>query len=89
MNGLDFSAKNTNQETRWYIDFDNQTVYRGLRSSAGGAFVKTLRQDVIDTTTYLFGAIPPTDDSVTTMTINYGGSNKPAQVIVTYTEAWY
>jgi hypothetical protein len=89
LNGLDFSAKNTNQETRWYIDFDNQTVYRGLRSSAGGAFVKTLRQDVIDTTTYLFGAIPPTDDSVTTMTINYGGSNKPAQVIVTYTEAWY
>jgi hypothetical protein len=89
LNSLDFLSKTTNREVRWYIDFDNQAVYRGLRSTAGQPFVKSLRQDVIDTTTYLFGAIPPTDDSATTMTTTYTGVKIPAQILVTYTEAWY
>jgi hypothetical protein len=89
LNTLDFSDKTASAETRWYIDFDNQAVYRGLQSTAGGPFVKSLRQDVIDTTTYLFGAIPPTDDSATTMTTVYTGIRIPEQIIVTYTEAWY
>jgi hypothetical protein len=89
LNSLDFPAKTASSEVRWYIDFDNQTVYRGVRSAVGGAYVKSLRQDVIDTTTYLFGAIPPTDDSATTMTTTYTGANIPAQILVTYTEAWY
>jgi hypothetical protein len=89
LNSLDFPAKTASSEVRWYIDFDNQVVYRGVRSTVGGAYVKSLRQDVIDTTTYLFGAIPPTDDSATTMTTTYTGANIPAQIIVTYTEAWY
>lgn len=89
LNSLDFPAKTASSEVRWYLDFDNQTVYRGVRSTAGGAYVKSLRQDVIDTTTYLFGAIPPTDDSATTMTTTYTGASIPAQILVTYTEAWY
>jgi hypothetical protein len=89
LNSLDFPAKTASSEVRWYIDFDTQAVYRGVRSTVGGAYVKSLRQDVIDTTTYLFGAIPPTDDSTTTMTTTYTGGSIPAEVIVTYTEAWY
>jgi hypothetical protein len=89
LNSLDFPAKTASSEVRWYIDFDNQTVYRGVRSSAGGSYVKSLRQDVIDTTTYLFGAIPPTDDSTTSMTTTYSGASIPAQILVSYTEAWY
>ena len=89
LSSLDFPAKTASSEVRWYVDFDNQTVYRGVRSTAGGDYVKTLRQDVINSTTYLFGAIPPTDDSATTMTTTYSGSPRLAQIVVTYSEAWY
>lgn len=89
LNSLDFPAKTSNDEVRWYIDFDEQTIYRGVRSVAGGEFVKTLRQDVIDTTTYLFGSIPPADDAATTLTTTYTGASIPEKVVVTYTEAWY
>lgn len=89
LNSLDFPAKTSTSEVRWYLDFDTQTVYRGVRSTAGGAYVKSLRQDVIDTTTYLFGSIPPTDDSTTSMTTTYTGASIPAQILVAYTEAWY
>lgn len=89
LNGLDFTAKTSSNEVRWYVYFDSQTVYRGVRSTAGGDFVLTLRQDVIDTTTYLFGAIPPTDDSSTSLTTTYTGANIPGQLTLTYNEAWY
>jgi hypothetical protein len=55
LNSLIFPAKDTSNEVRWYVNFKDQAVYRGVRSTAGGDFVKTLRQDVIDTSTYLIG----------------------------------
>ena len=73
---------------RWYVDFENQTVRRGLRSTSGGAYVTTLRQDVIDTSLYNFGSIPPTDDAATTLTTTYSAS-VPGLITVTYREAWY
>ena len=88
LNSLDFPAKDTNNEVRWYVNFQDQAVYRGVRSTSGGAFVKTLRQDAIDTTSYSFGLIPPTDDAVSTVTTTYTGSS-PALISVTYREAWY
>lgn len=88
LNNLDFIAKTTTNEVRWYVDFENQTVRRGLRSTAGGAYVTTLRQDVIDTSLYNFGSIPPTDDAATTLTTSYSGS-APGLITVTYREAWY
>jgi hypothetical protein len=88
LNSLAFPAKTATSETRWFIDFDTQAVYSGV-STSGGPFVKTLRQDVVDTTTYLFGSIPPTDDSSTSLYTTYTGTKIPAQLNVTYTEAWY
>ena len=88
LNNLDFIAKTTTNEVRWYVDFENQTVRRGVRSTAGGAYVTTLRQDVIDTSLYNFGSIPPTDDATTTLTTTYTGS-APGLIAVTYREAWY
>lgn len=88
LNSLVFPAKDTNNEVRWYIDFKNQSVYRGVRSTAGGEFVRTLRQDVIDTSSYSFGSIPPTDDAATTLTTTYTGSTL-GLINVTYREAWY
>jgi len=89
LNSLDFPAKTASSEVRWYVDFENQTVRRGVRSTAGGAYVTSLRQDVIDTTTYNFGSIPPTDDAATTMTTTYTGAAIPALITATYREAWY
>jgi hypothetical protein len=88
LNNLDFSAKDTNNETRWYIDFDAHAVYRGVRSTAGGAYVQTLRQDVLDSQFYQFGLIPPDEDATTTLTTIYGGSNSPTATIK-YFEAYY
>jgi hypothetical protein len=88
LNSLTFPAKDTSNEVRWYINFRDQAVYRGVRSTAGGEFVKTLRQDVIDTSAYSFGAIPPVDDATTTVTTTYTGSAL-GTINVTYREAWY
>jgi hypothetical protein len=88
LNNLDFIEKTVTNEVRWFVDFENQTVRRGLRSTAGGAYVTTLRQDVIDTSLYNFGSIPPTDDAATTLTTSYSGS-APGLITVTYREAWY
>lgn len=88
LNNLDFPAKSTTSEVRWYVNSKDQTVYRGVRSTAGGSYVKTLRQDVIDTSSYSFGAIPPTDDATTTLTTTYTGSTL-GLITVTYREAWY
>ena len=88
LNSLTFPAKDTSNEVRWYINFRDQAVYRGVRSTAGGEFVKTLRQDVIDTSAYSFGSIPPVDDATTTLTTTYTGSALGV-INVTYREAWY
>lgn len=88
LNNLDFIAKTTTNEVRWYVNFENQTVLRGLRSTSGGAYVTTLRQDVIDTSVYNFGTIPPVDDAATTLTTSYTG-NTIGLINVTYREAWY
>jgi len=88
LNNLDFIEKTSTNEVRWFVDFENQTVSRGLRSTAGGPYVTTLRQDVIDTAVYNFGSIPPTDDAVTTLTTTYTGSTI-GLITVTYRDAWY
>ena len=88
LNSLIFPAKTTSSEVRWYINFKDQAVYKGVRSTAGGEFVKTLQQDVIDTSAYSFGTIPPTDDATTTVSTTYTG-NALGAINVTYREAWY
>jgi hypothetical protein len=88
LNSLDFIDKTTTNEVRWYVNFENQTVLRGLRSTAGGSYVTTLRQDVIDTAVYNFGSIPPVDDAATTLTTTYSGSTL-GLINVSYREAWY
>ena len=88
LNSIIFPAKDTNNEVRWYVNFKDQTVYRGVRSTAGGEFVRTLRQDAIDTSSYSFGSIPPTDDATTTLKTTYTG-NTLGLINVAYREAWY
>ena len=88
LNSLDFPAKSSSSEVRWYINFKDQTVYRGVRSSVGGTYVKTLRQDVIDTSSYSFGSVPPVDDATTTLTTTYTGSTL-GLINISYREAWY
>lgn len=89
LNNLDFAAKDTSNETRWFVDFDAHAVYRGVRSTAGGAYVQTLRQDVVDSQYYQFGLIPPEDDATTTLSTVYTGSNSPSNSTVKYYEAYY
>lgn len=88
LNSLDFPAKTSTSEVRWFVDFDNQTVSRGVRSTAGGSYITTLRQDVIDSSVYNFGSIPPTGDATTTLTTTYSG-NAAGLIRVTYRERWY
>lgn len=89
VNNLDFADRDTNNETRWFIDFDARAVYRGVRATAGGAYVQTLRQDVIDIVYYRFGIITPTDDGTTSLLLQWGGSQKPDTIVVKYYEAYY
>jgi len=89
VNNLDFSAKDTDNETRWFIDFDSHAVYRGVRSVAGGGYLQTLRQDVIDTVNYRFGQIIPADDGASVLTISWTGSHRPDTINVQYYEAYY
>lgn len=89
VNNLVFAAKDTNNETRWYIDFDKHAVYRGVRSTAGGAYIQTLRQDVLDTTYFTFGFILPADDGSTTLTLQYSGGVAPTTINCLYREAYY
>lgn len=89
LNNLDFATKDTNNETRWFVDFDAHAVYRGVRSTAGGGYVQTLRQDVLDSQFYQFGLIPPEDDATTTLSTIYTGSNSPSNSTIKYYEAYY
>lgn len=88
LNNLDFIQKTSTNEVRWYVNFENQTVLRGLRSTSGGSYVTTLRQDVIDTSVYNFGSIPPVDDAACTLTTSYTG-NTLGLINVSYREARY
>ena len=88
LNNLDFGTKDTNNETRWYIDFDAHAVYRGVRSTSGGAYVQVLRQDVIDSVYYQFGTIVPQDDGTSVLTTVYTGSNSPSNSTIKYYEAY-
>lgn len=88
INNLDFGAKDTNNETRWFVDFDTHAVYRGVRSTAGGQYVQVLRQDVIDQTYYRFGVIIPADDGTSVLTTSYTGSNPPSNSTIKYYEAY-
>lgn len=89
LNNLDFGAKDTNNETRWFIDFDAHAVYRGVRTTAGGAYVQTLRQDILDTQYYQFGIIIPQIDGSSVLTTIYTGANSPSNSSIKYYEAYY
>lgn len=88
LNNLDFGTKDTNNETRWYIDFDAHAVYRGVRSTSGGGYVQVLRQDVIDSLYYQFGTIIPQDDGTAVLTTTYSGSIGPSNASIKYYEAY-
>lgn len=89
LNNLDFSAKTTTSEIRWFIDFDAHAVYRGVRSTSGGPYVQTLRQDVLDTVYYRFGVIVPPADGTSVLTLSWTGSYKPDTITAKYYEAYY
>jgi hypothetical protein len=89
LNSLDFGAKDTNNETRWFIDFDAHAVYRGVRTTAGGSYVQTLRQDVLDSQYYQFGIILPAIDGTAVLSTTYTGSNSPSNTSIKYYEAYY
>jgi hypothetical protein len=89
INDLDFTSKTTTSEVRWYVDFEDHAVYRGVRSTAGGAYVQTLRQDVIDTTYYAFGYIVPSDDGTSSVSVTWTGATKPDTINAKYREAYY
>jgi len=88
VNNLDFADKDTNNETRWFIDFDARAVYRGVRSTDGGPYVQTLRQDAIDTVYYRFGVIVPQDDGTSSISVQWDGTYKP-NIVAKYYEAYY
>lgn len=89
VNNLVFDPKDTNNETRWYIDFDAHAVYKGVRSTAGGTYVQTLRLDVIDLTYFQFGTILAKDDGATVLTVSWGGTVKPDGLTAKYYESYY
>jgi hypothetical protein len=89
LNDLDFIAKTTTDEVRWYVDYNAHAVYRGVRSTAGGAYIQTLRQDVIDSTYFGFGYIVPSSDGTCVVTTTWTGATKPDTVNVKYREGYY
>jgi len=89
VNNLVFSAKTTTAEDRWFIDFDAHAVYKGVRSTAGGPYVQTLRLDVIDLTFFQFGTILAKDDGATVITTSWGGTVRPDLITAKYHEAYY
>lgn len=89
VNSLVFDPKTTTSETRWFIDFDTHAVYKGVRSTAGGSYVQTLRLDVIDLTYFQFGTILAKDDGSTTIDVKYTGTVRPDTIQCKYYEAYY
>lgn len=89
VNNLVFDAKDTNNETRWYIDFDTHAVYKGVRTTAGGSYVQSLRLDVIDLTFFQFGTILAKDDGSTVLSVSWGGTVRPDTMTAKYYESYY
>jgi hypothetical protein len=89
VNNLVFDPTDTNNETRWFIDFDAHAVYKGVRSTAGGAYVQTLRLDVIDLTFFQFGTILAKDDGTSVLTTTWTGTVRPDGMTAKYYEAYY
>ena len=89
LNSLDFGVKTSASETRWFVDFDSRAVYQGVRTTVGGGYTQTLRQDVIDLVYYRFGVIVPPDDGTSTMTVSWTGSTRPDTITAKYYEAYY
>ena len=89
LNNLVFDPTDTNNETRWYVDFDAHAVYKGTRSTAGGVFVQTLRIDVLDLTFFQFGTILARDDGATVLTTSWGGTVRPDLMTAKYYESYY
>ena len=89
LNNLVFDPTDTNNETRWYVDFDAHAVYKGVRSTAGGVYVQTLRLDVIDLTYFQFGTILAKDDGSSVLTTTWTGTVRPDNMTAKYYEAYY
>lgn len=89
LNNLVFDAKDTNNETRWFVDFDLHAVYRGVRTTAGGTYAQTLRLDVVDLTFFQFGVIVAKDDGSSVLSTTWGGPSKPDTITAKYYEAYY
>lgn len=89
LNNLDFSAKTSANEVRWFIDFDAHAVYRGVRTTNGGPYVQTLRQDAIDSVLYRFGVITPPADGAATLIVSWTGTYRPDTLTAKYFEAYY
>lgn len=89
LNNLVFDPTDTNNETRWYVDFDAHAVYKGTRSVSGGVFVQTLRIDVLDLTFFQFGTILAKDDGATVLTTSWGGTVRPDLMTAKYYESYY
>ena len=89
VNNLVFSAKTTTNEDRWFIDFDAHAVYKGTRSTAGGAYVQTLRIDVIDTTFFQFGIVVASQDGSSVLSTTWTGTAVPDTIVCKYYEAYY
>ena len=89
VNNLVFSAKTTTNEDRWFIDFDAHAVYKGTRSTAGGAYVQTLRLDVIDTTFFQFGIVVASQDGSSVLSTTWTGTAVPDTISCKYYEAYF
>ncbi len=89
LNNLVFDAKDTNNETRWYVDFDLHAVYRGVRTTAGGTYAQTLRLDVVDLTFFQFGVVVAKDDGSSVISTTWTGASKPDTITAKYYEAYF
>jgi hypothetical protein len=89
LNNIVFDPKDTNNETRWFVDFDGHAVYKGVRTTAGGSYVQTLRLDVIDLTYFQFGIILAKDDGVSVLTTAWTGTVRPDTMTAKYYESYY
>ena len=89
LNNLVFDPVDTNNETRWYVDFDAHAVYKGVRTTAGGVYVQTLRLDVIDLTFFQFGTILAKDDGASVLTTTWTGTVRPDSMTCKYYETYY
>jgi hypothetical protein len=94
LNNVVFDAKIvasgvTADSTRWFIDFNEHAIYKGVRATTTGTFVQSLRMDIIDLTLFQFGSIPPLDDGASVLVTEYTGLVRPDTIFCKYYEAYY